>query len=92
MQEVLQLLSVMTGDHRFEETFSENTQGGVKTMCDVLDRVELKGKAEGKAEGESMIVTLMQKLFAAGRVEDAQRASIDNTYRKKLLIEFGLLT
>ena len=88
VQEVLQLLSVMTGDHRFEETFSEDTQGGVKTMCDVLDRVELKGKAEG----ESMIVTLMQKLFAAGRMEDAQRASIDNAYRKKLLIEFGLLT
>lgn len=73
-------------------------------MCDVLDRVELKGKAEGraegreegklegKAEGESMIVSLMQKLFAAGRMEDAQRASIDNAYRKKLLIEFGLLT
>ena len=100
VQEVLQLLSVMTGDHRFEETFSEDTQGGVKTMCDVLDRVELKGKAEGraegklegKAEGESMIVSLMQKLFAAGRMEDAQRASIDNAYRKKLLIEFGLLT
>lgn len=92
VQEVLQLLSVMTGDHRFEETFSVDTQGGVKTMCDVLDRVELKGKAEGKAEGESMIVTLMQKLFAAGRMEDAQRASIDNAYRKKLLIEFGLLT
>ena len=88
VQEVLQLLSVMTGDHRFEETFSEDTQGGVKTMCDVLDRVELKGKAEG----ESMIVSLMQKLFAAGRMEDAQRASIDNAYRKKLLIEFGLLT
>ena len=88
VQEVLQLLSVMTGDHRFEETFSDNSEGGPKTMCDVLDRVELKGKAEG----ESMIVSLMQKLFAAGRMEDAQRASIDNAYRKKLLIEFGLLT
>lgn len=86
VQEVLQLLSVMTGDHRFEETFSDDTQGGVKTMCDVLDRVELKGKAEG----ECMVATLMQKLFAAGRMEDAQRASIDNAYRKKLLIEFGL--
>lgn len=94
VQEVLQLLSVMTGDHRFEETFSEDTQGGVKTMCDVLDRVEKKGKAEGKAqgkaEGENLILTLMQKLFAAGRVEDAQKASNDHAYCTKLLTEFGL--
>ena len=59
-------------------------------MCDVLDRVEKKGKAEGKAEGENLILALMQRLFAAGRVEDAQKASMDNAYCTKLWAEFGL--
>ena len=86
VQEVLQLLSVMTGDHRFEEAFPDDLEEGPKTMCDVLDRVEKRGKAEG----ENLILTLMQKLFAAGRVEDAQKASNDAAYCAKLLAEFGL--
>lgn len=86
VQEVLQLLSVMTGDHRFEEAFSDNSEGGPKTMCDVLDSVEKRGKLEG----ENLILTLMQKLFAAGRVEDARKASNDAAYCAKLLAEFGL--
>lgn len=52
VQEVLQLLSVMTGDHRFEEAFSDDSEGGPKTMCDVLDRVEKRGFANGEATGE----------------------------------------
>lgn len=45
MKEVLQLLSVMTDDHRFEDIYNEelkNDKGGLKTMCDVLDRIEEK--------------------------------------------------
>lgn len=46
MKEVLQLLSIMTDDHRFEDIYNEelkNDKGGLKTMCDVLDRIEEKG-------------------------------------------------
>lgn len=53
VQEVLQLLSVMTGDRRFEEAYGNAREGGPNTMCDVLDRVENRGKAEGRAEGEA---------------------------------------
>lgn len=55
-------------------------------MCDVLDRVEKRGKVEG----ENLILTLMRKLFADGRVGDAQKASNDAAYCAKLLTEFGL--
>ena len=49
VQETLQLLSVMTNDHRFEEAYSDNPEeGGVQNMCDVLDRAERRG-AEKKA-------------------------------------------
>lgn len=40
VKEVLQLLSIMTDDHRFEDIYNEelkNDKGGLKTMCDVLD-------------------------------------------------------
>ena len=46
VEAVLQLLSVMTDDNRFEEVLNENSatgKGGVHTMCDVLDRVEARG-------------------------------------------------
>lgn len=55
MKEVLQLFSVMTDDNRFEEIYNEELkeEGGVKTMCDVLDRAIEKGKIAGIQEGRS---------------------------------------
>lgn len=63
-------------------------------MCELYERVEkegiAKGKAEGKTEGAQNILTLMQKLFAAGRIADAEKATRDTAYCSKLLAEFGL--
>lgn len=115
VQEVLQLLSVMTGDHRFEKAYNMQEKGESRNMCEVLDRVENRGIAKGMAvgmekgmatgmakgmatgmatgivKGETVILALMQRLFAAGRIEDAQRASTDKQFREQLLAEFGLL-
>ena len=45
VQETLQLLSVMTNNHRFEEAYSDNPEEGeVQNMCDVLDRAEKRGE------------------------------------------------
>ena len=52
VEETMQLLSVMTQDYRFEEAYNDSEEGGIRNMCDVLDRVESKGRAEGRAEGE----------------------------------------
>ena len=50
VQETLQLLSVMTNDHRFEEACNDDLEKGeVHNMCDVLDRAERRG-AEAKAK------------------------------------------
>ena len=54
VQETLSLMSIMTGDHRFEAVLSDDdgSKGVViKTMCDVLDRIEEKGRMEGRIEG-----------------------------------------
>ena len=93
MQETLQLLSIMTNDNRFEEAYNTNTdgqKGGQHNMCDVLDKVENRGIAKGKAEGEDTLALLMKKLFDQNRIEDAKRASEDKEYRARLMKEFGI--
>ena len=51
VEAVLQLLSIMTGDTRFEDILNneetDTREGGVHTMCDVLDRIEARGEIIG---------------------------------------------
>ena len=51
VQETLQILSGMSGDHRFEEVYNKNIERGPHTMCEMLDRMINKGKMEGIQEG-----------------------------------------
>ena len=54
MQETLQLLSVMTSDHRFEEVYNEASdaqKGEMRNMCEILDKIENRGIAKGIEEG-----------------------------------------
>ncbi len=51
VDEVLKLMTVLTGDSRFEEVLNEPGKGDVKKMCEVLDRVEARGKAIGEKSG-----------------------------------------
>lgn len=98
IQETLSLLSIMTNDNRFEEALNGNDEAEegkeIKTMCEVLDRIEARGETRGEARGEergkNQIVTLMHELFAAGRISDAQKATEDKEYLSALLNEFGL--
>ena len=83
-------MSVMTKDRRFEEACNNAEKGVPVNMCEVLERIENKGKAEGKAEGMNNIRTLMQKLFSEGRIDDARKAACDMDYCEKLLKEYGL--
>jgi hypothetical protein len=54
IEATLRLLSVMTRDTRFEEVLNDSDNPGeVRNMCDVLDRVEMRGRAEGRAEGKA---------------------------------------
>ena len=54
VQETLQLLSVMTNDHRFEEAYGyDPEEGEVQNMCDVLDAIEKRG-AESRAKKDAI--------------------------------------
>ncbi len=91
VHETLQLLSVLTGDNRFEEAYNNITKGGTHTMCEFLDYIENrginKGRIEGRLEGETNTALLMKHLFDQNRIDDARRASSDDSYRQKLMKE-----
>lgn len=67
VQETLQLLSVMTKDHRFEEAYNNDREGGPRTMCEVLDKVESRGVERGLRQG-------MQKGMQEGLREGEAKA------------------
>lgn len=49
-----------------------------------------EGKAEGLAEGQQQFATLMNRLFADGRIEDAKLAAADSSAYERLREEYGL--
>ena len=53
VDEVLKLLSVMTGDRDYENVICDEMKGQVKSMCDVAERLKNIGRQEGFQAGRS---------------------------------------
>lgn len=83
VHETLQLMAVMTQDHRFEDAYNTEWKGGLSTMCEVLDRIENKGISQG----EDNAFTLVKWLIANNRMDDLKKATDDEVYRHQLLDE-----
>ena len=76
VQATLQLLSVMTGDRRFEEAFEkDDVKGGARNMCEVLDKVEARGISIGEARGISIGEARGE---ARGKAEGEEYANLAN--------------
>ncbi len=70
VEELLTLMSAMTGDNRFEETINELKGKEKVNMCEVLDRVEARGIEKGMEKGiEKGMEKGMEKGRAVGRQE-----------------------
>ena len=91
VDEVLKLLSVMTGDRKYENILYDEKKGRVHTMCDVAERLVNSGIEKGKIEGEAMLATLIKKLLSADRNADISLAVEDEEARKRLYKEFGII-
>lgn len=67
VREVLQLMTVLTGDDRFarvtESEAEEGEKGEIHCMCDVLDAIEKRGYAEGET---SKAKTIAIKMYQTG--------------------------
>jgi len=78
----------MAGDHRFETAFSEEKEGGPVTMCEVLDRIEEKGRKEGRREGallKARETAIRLKLKNFTPEEIAQTVDVELSLVKKWL-------
>ena len=92
VDETLKLMSVLTDDRRFEEVIEELLGKGGVSMCTVLDKVENKGREEGKLEGlaqgklEGMIQVYYKELhYSADQISrelDAPEDQIQEIIRK----------
>ena len=67
VEELLTLMSAMTGDNRFEETINELKGKENVNMCEVLDRVEARGIEKGRIEGrQEGIINILISLVNDG--------------------------
>ena len=103
IEELLILMSAMTGDKRFEEIIDEANTKEVVNMCEVLDIVEArgiekgieKGREEGiekgREEGADIISRLNIILAKEGDLDKIIKANTDKKYRNELLKKYNLL-
>jgi len=99
IEELLMLMSAMTGDKRFEEIIDEANKKEVVNMCEVLDIVEArgieKGREEGiekgREEGADLISRLNTILAKEGDLDKIIKANTDKKYRNELLKKYNLL-
>ena len=95
IEELLMLMSAMTGDKRFEEIIDEANTKEVVNMCEVLDIVEArgieKGIEKGREEGADLISRLNTILAKEGDLDKIIKANTDKRYRNELLKKYNLL-
>ena len=87
IEELLMLMSAMTGDKRFEEIIDEANTKEVVNMCEVLDIVE----ARGIEKGADIISRLNTILAKEGDLDKIIKANTDKKYRNELLKKYNLL-
>ena len=78
VDEMLKLMTVLTKDHRFEALIGDEG-GKVSNMCEVLDRVEAKGREEGVelTRMESIKNVMATLKFTAQQAMDVLRIPAD---------------
>ena len=68
VDEVLKLLSVMTGDKEYEMIlYNTQESGEVKNMCSVAQRLIREGREEGIQQGIQVLVSVLRKV---GKTEE----------------------
>ena len=81
---VLQMMSIMTGDHRFEYAYNDSIWKEELNMCEVLDRVEKKGYDAGRIAGK---IDVFYHELGMSVSEIAEKLSITESEVQKILDE-----
>jgi len=78
VNEILTLMKVLTGDSRYEEIANDLLEkGGVITMCEVLEKVELKG-------GFKMLVKLVKDEVITVEIAAKEAGMDEATFKEKM--------
>lgn len=78
-------MKAITGDNRYVEILADYEREELVSMCEVLDKIELKGIEKG----ENNINNLYAHLKDIGRVDDVLKAFSDEEFRDQLKREFA---
>ena len=85
----LEMMFVLTGDSRYEEVQNES-EGGIKNMCEVLDKISEQGRAEGRMEGEQRLAGLIQELKREGLEDVIGKVCEDKKLREEMYRKYNL--
>lgn len=84
----LQMMSVMTGDRRFEEAY-DPIEGRVHNMCEVLGRIENRGYNSGVDHVSKIVIANLYK--RGNTVHDiADILALEESQIERMLEEMGL--
>jgi hypothetical protein len=106
VDEVLKLLSVMTGDNRYEINIDNAESRGV-TMCTVAENLdkrgemrgrllgekegEMRGRLLGEKEGENKLATLITKLIADNKSDEIIKVTSDKDIREDYYKKYNIV-
>ena len=67
----------MAGDRRYEEILQSDNKKEVGCMCDVAERLERKGIERGLAEGQNLLVAVVNRLRNGETAEQIIASGVD---------------
>jgi hypothetical protein len=73
----------------FNIAMTRELESEVQNMCNLSDGIFELGRQEGRQEGESRVLSLIQKLLEVGRIDDVKRVANDKEYCNLLMKEFN---
>jgi hypothetical protein len=73
----------------FNIAMTQELESEVQNMCNLSDGIFELGRQEGRQEGESRVLSLIQKLLEVGRIDDVKRVANDKEYCNLLMKEFN---
>ena len=97
---LIKMIRVLSGDkvkdgdvEKWLEECQMKEEDEIK-VCELFDQYErrgrIKGKEEGKIEGENRLAQLMKKLIGSGRNDDLEKIAFDQGYREEMYAAYHI--
>lgn len=87
---MLKFMSVFAEDERFLKLKSMQKEGQIMSSK-LLDRIEEKGREEGRKIGKEQTFQLVEILLKENRMEEIKRIQMDAAYYNELLKEYQII-